>query len=158
MNHPLGGLLLAIVGWWNIAFALLHVVIIFVGGKGYRYFGAGEAMARRAEVGDPMPTVITTGLTILFLVFGLYSLSAAGQWRRLPLTRFVVLAIGILYILRGILVGPQIWWAIHFPDLVPLRFVLFSSVALLLGVLCVYGVTLNWKNLDSKPVKAAHNA
>jgi len=142
-----GQRLLMIMGWWNIAFAVLHVIIIFMKGSGYRYFGAGEQMARAAEAGNPKPTLITAGLTVIFLGFGLYALSAGGQFRRLPLTRWIVLGIGVLYLLRGILVGPQAWWAIQHPDQVPLRFVLFSAVALLLGVVCVYGVMLRWKEL-----------
>lgn len=154
-----GKRLLAIVGWWNIAFAVLHIVIIFAGGSGYRYFGAGEQMARLAEAGNPKPTIITSGLTVLFLGFGLYALSAAGNIRRLPLTRLVVLGIGILYLLRGILVGPQAWWAIQHPDQVPLRFVFFSAVALVLGVLCVYGLMLRWKELGpATATKAAQHA
>ena len=145
-----GKRLLTIVGWWNIAFAVLHVIIIFMKGSGYRYFGAGEQMARAAEAGNPKPTLITAGLTVIFLGFGFYALSAAGQVRRLPLTRWIVLGIGVLYLLRGILVGPQAWWAIQHPDQVPLRFVLFSAVALLLGVVCVYGVMLRWKDLNPR--------
>jgi hypothetical protein len=149
-----GQWLLAIVGWWNVAFAALHIVIIFLGGSGYRYFGAGEQMARLAEAGNPKPAIITTGLTVLFLGVGFYALSAAGQLRPLPLTRWVALGVGVLYLLRGILVGPQAWWAVQHPDLVPLRFVLFSTVALLLGGICVYGVMLRWKELNPKMAKA----
>ena len=141
--------LLAMVGWWNIAFALLHIAIILMGGRGYRYFGAGENMAVLAEAGNLKPAIITAGLAAVFLVFGLYALSAAGHIRRLPLTRLVVLGIGLLYLLRGVLLGPQAWWAVQQPGKVPLRFLLFSGVALLLGVMCVYGVTLRWRELGT---------
>ncbi len=152
-----GKRLLTIVGWWNIVFAVLHVIIIFMKGSGYRYFGAGEQMARAAEAGNPKPTLITGGLTVIFLGFGFYALSAAGRVRRLPLTRWIVLGIGVLYLLRGILVGPQAWWAIQHPEQVPLRFVLFSAVALLLGLMCVYGVMLRWKELNPGTATGVHH-
>ena len=118
-----------------------------------------EEMARLAEAGNPKPTIITAGLAVMFLGFGLYVLSAAGKLRRLPLTRWVVLAIGVLYLLRGILVGPQARWAIQHPDKVPLRFVFFSAVALVLGVFCVYGLMLRWKELGpAASAKAVQHA
>jgi hypothetical protein len=158
MNSRLGSRLLALAGWWNIAFAVLHLVILFMGGRGYRYFGAGEQMARAAEAGDSKPALITSGLTVMFVLFGLYALAAAGHIRRLPLTRWLVLAIGILYVLRGILAGPQAVWAWQRPELVPLRFVLFSGVALVLGVITVYGVRLRWQDLGARPAEVAQHA
>ena len=156
MTARLGPRLLAVAGWWNVAFAALHVVIIFMGGRGYRYFGAGEEMARAAEVGNPKPTFITSGLTVLFVLFGLYAFAAAGQLRRLPLTRWLVLGIGVLYVLRGILAAPQAVWAWQYPQLVPRRFVFFSAVALVLGVITLYGLSLRWKELGGVRGEVAH--
>ncbi len=68
--------LLTIVGWWNIVFAVLHVIIIFMKGSGYRYFGAGEQMARAAETGNPKPTLITAGLTVILVC----SICCAASW------------------------------------------------------------------------------
>jgi hypothetical protein len=147
MRSNLGKNLLALAGWWNLAFAGLHIVIIAIGGAGYRYFGAGERMARAAEAGDLKPTIITAGLTVMFAFFGLYLLAAAGKLRQLPWARFVALGIGILYLLRGILVAPQARWAWQYPQQVPLRFVLFSGVALLLGLATLYGAVLRWSDL-----------
>ncbi|MBC7983974.1 MAG: hypothetical protein H7Y02_08975 [Candidatus Obscuribacterales bacterium] len=39
--------------------AMLHVGIIFVGAPWYRFFGAGEDMARKAEAGSWYPALIT---------------------------------------------------------------------------------------------------
>lgn len=145
-----GRWLLVLVGWWNFAFAALHVVIIFMGGAGYRYFGAGEGMARAAEMGSPRPTIITSALTVAFFLFGLVLLSAAGRVRRLPAVRWMALGIGILYLLRGVLVAPQAWWAWEHPGQVPPRFVLFSAVALLLGLAGTSGTILRWTELRAE--------
>lgn len=153
-----GRWLLALSAWWNFAFAVLHVVIIFMGGAGYRYFGAGEGMARAAEMGSLRPTIITSGLTAIFFLFGVVMLSAAGQTRRLPAVRWVALAIGVLYVLRGVLVAPQAWWAWQHPGLVPLRFVIFSAVALLLGLAGTSGTILRWTELRAEKAGTAGQA
>ena len=141
-----GRTLLAIFGWWNIAFAVLHVVIIGMGGAGYRYFGAGEEMARAAEAGSMRPTVITSLLTVMFALWGLVAFSAAGIVRRPGIAKYLVAGIAGLYVLRGALVAPQMWWRVQHPDQVPLRFVMFSLVALGLGIIGLWGVSLTWKD------------
>lgn len=140
-----GDTFLALAGWWNLAFAALHVVIIAMGGSGYRYFGAGEQMASAAEANDPKAAMITAGLALMFALFGLCLLSAAGSIRTFPGVRWAALAIGILYMLRGILVAPQAVWAWHHPQQVPLRFVLFSALALTIGIATVYGAMRRWR-------------
>ncbi len=141
-----GRTLLAIFGWWNVAFAVLHVVIIGMGGAGYRYFGAGEGMARAAEAGSMRPTAITSLLTVMFALWGLVAFSAAGMVRRLGSAKYLTAAIAVLYVLRGALVAPQVWWMHLHPELVPVRFVMFSLVALGLGIVGLWGVSLVWKD------------
>ena len=157
MDARTGSRLLALFGWWNLAFAVLHVVIIFVGGVGYRYFGAGENMAKAADAGELRPTVITAGLTLMFAVFGMYALSAAGRVRQLPAAKYVVAGIGVLYLLRGLLVAPQAWWAYTHPSAVPTRFVMFSGFALLMGIVCLQGVALIWKTPALRPDETRHS-
>ncbi len=141
-----GRTLLAIFGWWNVAFAMLHVVIIVVGGPGYRYFGAGEGMARAAEAGSMRPTIITSLLTLMFVLWGLVAFSAAGIVRRLAGVKYLVAAIAALYVLRGALAGPQTVWMVQHPGQVPVRLVMFSLVALGLGIIGLWGVSLVWKD------------
>ena len=78
---------LKLAGVSSAGVALLHVLILFVGGPAYRYFGAGERMARLAERGYPTPALITAGLTALFIVWAAYAFSGAGLLRPLPLLR-----------------------------------------------------------------------
>ena len=48
--------------------APLHVAIIINGPDWYRFFGAGEAMARAAERGSARPAVITIGIAAILAV------------------------------------------------------------------------------------------
>ena len=93
--------------------AALHIAIIFGGGDWYRFFGAGEGMARLAESGSREPAKMTLGIATVLTVWGLYALSGAGLIFRLPWRRLVLSAITAIYTVRGLagLIAP--WWIDH---------------------------------------------
>lgn len=97
----LGGLVTGMV-------SLLHVAIIIGGPDWYRFFGAGEQMARMAARGSPVPTVITLGIAALLAVWMLYALSGAGVIRRLPFLRLALVLIAAVYLGRGVLGVPLV--------------------------------------------------
>lgn len=84
----------------NAAIALFHIVVIAIGEKAYRAFGAGEWMARKAAAGSWIPAIITAGVTIVFFVFAAFNLAGAGDIS-LPLTMPALTAIAAVYLLRG---------------------------------------------------------
>jgi hypothetical protein len=100
--------LLKLAGLSSACVAVFHLVVVFVGAPAYRYFGAGERMAQLAEQGSPVPALVTVGLTLVFVVWALYAFSGAGLVRRLSLLRTSLIAIGLVYALRGLLLGPQL--------------------------------------------------
>lgn len=135
-----GQFLLKAGGLLNFAVALLHLAIIFIGAPAYRYFGAGEQMAQWAEAGSPIPAAVTFCLVILFTVAGLYAFSAAGAFRKLPLWMLALLVIGGIYTLRGALIIPAIFILLTAgPDSLLVREIVFSLVALIIGVLYLIG-------------------
>ncbi len=75
--------------------AIAHFGCILFGGDWYRFFGAGEQMAQMAEQGLWYPTMVTSVIVVVLVVWGLYGLSGAGVIKRLPLTK---LALGKLRI------------------------------------------------------------
>ncbi|MFZ5636204.1 MAG: hypothetical protein ACOY82_06405 [Pseudomonadota bacterium] len=81
--------------------ALLHVGCIVFGATWYRFFGAGERMARMADAGDWRPAAITSVIVAVLGVWALYALSGAGAIGRLPLLRAGLCAITAIYLLRG---------------------------------------------------------
>ena len=91
-----GGLLSAIA-------ALLHLAIIAGGPDWYRFFGAGEGMARAAAQGSPTPALMTVGIAAVLLVWAAYAFAGAGLVRPLPLMRTALVLISAVYLARGLL-------------------------------------------------------
>ncbi|MCP1616150.1 hypothetical protein FBY21_0762 [Pseudomonas sp. SLBN-26] len=81
--------------------ALLHLGCIRYGAPWYRFFGAGERMARLAEAGSPFPTRVTLGITLVLGLFALYAF-CAGLGRPLPLSRLALGGVAAVYLLRGV--------------------------------------------------------
>ena len=83
------------------AAALLHAGIILGGPDWYRFFGAGERMARLSARGSRYPILVTAGIAAILGIWALYALSGAGVIRRLPLLRLVLVLIAAVYLIRG---------------------------------------------------------
>lgn len=86
--------------------ALLHLAVIVGGPDWYRFFGAGEGMARMAERGMIQPTLITIGIATVLAIWAAYAFSAAGLLPRLPLLRTGLVVITFIYLARGLIVVP----------------------------------------------------
>ncbi len=99
MNHST---YLKTAAFCSFAIALLHVAIMIGGGEWYVFFGAGQEMARLDESGSWYPKIVTSLITVIFIIWGCYALSAAGSIKKLPFLRTVILSISGILILRGI--------------------------------------------------------
>ncbi|MGH3117259.1 MAG: hypothetical protein ACRDQ2_09125 [Gaiellales bacterium] len=140
--------MLILAGYLSLGVAVLHLAIIVVGPPGYRYFGAGEEIARMAEAGSPLPAVLTLGLAAIFGLWGFYAFSGAGLLPRWPLLRTALVLIGSIYLLRGLLLVPQIvavgpgGFKLH-------KEIMFSLVSLVIGVIYMIGVVRSWRRLSA---------
>lgn len=112
---------LIVAGGLSAAAALLHLAVIAGGPAWYRFFGAGEQMARMAERGMIEPTLITLGITAVLGLWAAYAFSGAGLIARLPLLKIGLVAITAIYLARGLLLIPAVlmgnqvnafgWWS-----------------------------------------------
>ncbi len=154
-HRPSGKGALLVAGGLSSAIALLHIVIIFAGAPAYRYFGAGEEMARQAEAGSSSPALLTAVVTAFFAVFAYYAFAGAGAVRRPPLLRTVLVTIGTIYTLRGLLVAPQLF--AHLSSAVPVapRDLVFSAVSLTIGLLYLVGALRAWRDLANPKGRVA---
>jgi putative oxidoreductase len=119
--------------------SLLHVAIIFGGPEWYRFFGAGERMARLAARGSPYPMVVTAFIASILGIWAFYALSGVGIVGRLPFLRSGLVLIAAIYVCRGILGIPLILLMDH-PYALELRgrmtFMVVSSVTCIVLAIC----------------------
>ena len=124
--------------------SVLHIAVIIGGPEWYRFFGAGEAMARAAERGSVAPAVITFMIATVLAIWALYAFSGAGLVRRLPLLKTALVLISGIYLLRAFLLIPSLMFK---PELVD-PFALWSSlVVLVYGGAYAVGTWQEWSNL-----------
>ena len=125
--------------------ALLHVGVIIGGPDWYRFFGAGEGMARAAERGSLVPALITAGIATILAVWAAYAFSGAGLIRRLPLLRTGLVVISAIYLLRAFAVVPALLLGLE--PVTP--FLLWSSaIVLVYGAAYAIGTWAMWRKLE----------
>ena len=128
----------------NAVIAVLHVGCIYFGATWYRYMGAGEGMAKLAERGSVKPTVITSFIVLVFIIWSFYALSGAGVIIELPLLRWVLLAVTLIYLLRGAL-----GFFLYTKPLgrTPAFWLWSSSICLALGLIHMLGLKQIWVHI-----------
>jgi hypothetical protein len=132
-----GGILSAIA-------ALMHIAIIIGGPDWYRFFGAGEGMARAAEQGRLMPTLVTLGISAVLAIWSAYAFSGAGLIPRLPLLQTALVIISSIYLLRALAVVPALLTRTEQSA----TFWLWSSVIVLIyGLAYAIGTWRAWPHL-----------
>ena len=139
-----GSTWLIVGGWLSVLAALLHIACIFGGPDWYRFFGAGEGMARAAARGDLRPTLITLAIATVLLVWAAYAFSGAGSLPRLPLLRTGLILITTIYLLRALLFVTLHFWRPQHSD----SFAIWSSlIVLAYGAVYAVGIFKAWPHL-----------
>ena len=141
-NRGAGGNLLWPAGLLSLALAVLHVAMVATGTPAYRYFTAPPRLIQLSEQGSPVPALVTLGIALGFVLWALYGVSGAGLMPRLPLLRTGLAVIGTIYILRGVLLFPQLAARTD-----PPRSLVFSGVSLAIGMVYLAGLTRSWSRL-----------
>jgi len=111
------------------------------------YFGAPEALVKNIFA------LIVVSLLVagVLVVFGLYALSGAGFIRKLPLLKQGLVAISCVFIIRGLLLLPELLVVVGVFDVaIPVapRFVIFSIGSLLIGIIFTAGTLGGWSTLS----------
>jgi putative oxidoreductase len=139
--------------------ALLHVGMIFGGPDWYRFFGAGERMARLSARGSTYPTLVTAGIAAILGLWALYALSGAGVIRPLPLRRLVLALIAAIYLTRGA-VGVPVVLFVDNPYTNELKgrmtfMVVSSTICICLGLCYAVGAALRPRQCAAGPAGRA---
>jgi len=127
--------------------ALAHLGCIFFGGAWYRFFGAGEQMAKMAEDGHWYPTVVTLIIVLVLTIWSLYGLSGAKICFRLPLLKLGLVVISLIYLVRGVAfvaIMPM------FPENSLTFWLVSSAICFAIGILYAVGTFQSWPTLSVK--------
>jgi hypothetical protein len=135
---------LVVGGCLSAAAAILHLGVIAGGPDWYRFFGAGEGMARMAERGLAFPALVTAAIAAILFLWSAFAFSGAGIIRRLPLLRVGLIAIASIYLLRGIALIPALLMR---PDLIGAFDWWSSAIVLVFGLVHAIGIWRGWKAL-----------
>jgi hypothetical protein len=133
-------------GWLSIAASVLHIACIFGGPDWYRFFSAGEALARADARGDWTPAVMTSGIATVVAIWAAYAFAGAGLIRRLPLMRLALVTISAIYLARGLFIIPVLVEA-----QARTSFNIWSSLIVLgYGIAYAVGTWRAWPGLSEK--------
>ena len=137
-------------GCLSLAASLLHLACVVGGPEWYRFFGAGEGIARAAERGSWTPALLTVGIAAVLAIWAAYAFAGAGLIRRLPLMRTALVAISAVYLLRGlVLFYPPAFGR----DDLSAEFVLWSSLIVLgYGIVYAVGTWRAWPSLSRRGI------
>ena len=127
--------------------ALAHLGCIIFGGDWYRFFGAGEQMAKMAEAGDSHTTIVTSILVLILSIWSVYGLSGARLITKLPLLRTALVLISLIYVLRGVLFVALMSM---FPENSITFWLVSSAICLSIGMLYSIGTYQSWSKLSVK--------
>ncbi len=128
----------------TIIAALLHWACIVLGAPAFRFLGAGEKIAVMAERGHWYPPVVAFLIGLVLMAWGAFALSGAGIIPRLPLTRYALLAIALIFLIRAVgypLLKPA------FPENSPTFWVVTSAICLVIGLAYLTGAIGLWRRL-----------
>lgn len=132
--------------YWLLLLALLLLWHIW-DGSWYRFMGAGEQMATLAEQGSSHPTVVTSVIVGILLIWSLYGLSGAKVIGKLPFVRIVLVLVSTVLLMRA---AAFYWLMPMFPENSLLFWWVSSGICLIFGLLYAIGLYQSWEQLGSK--------
>jgi hypothetical protein len=142
-----GSGLLILAAACSAAAALAHVGVVLGGPAWYRFFGAGEGMARLAASGSPYPALVTLAIAAVLAVWAAYAAAAAGLLPALPLLRTALVAITLVYLLRGL--GGFVLAVVAPGGNSPAFWAWSSAICLAIGMVHALGLALHWAVLST---------
>ena len=125
-------------GVMSALISLLHIILAVYPSL-YRYIGPDQsALTEMAEQGSSITTIVSVVLAFLFAIWAIYAFSGSGLIRPLPLLRFALVAICVIYILRALFLLSEINMVLN--QGYPFRFIVFSTISLVAGLLYLFGI------------------
>ena len=106
-------------------------------------------LSEMAEQSSSLIMILSFVIALIFAIWAIYAFSGAGWLRPLPLLRTGLVVIGIIYILRSLFMPSEINMVLN--EGYPFRFVLYSALSFVAGLLYLLGRVKMKSQGQSKP-------
>jgi hypothetical protein len=150
MSTTISKRVLTIAGLLSLGVAAFHVALTF-SADWSGYFGATPEVVQMLRAHDPLVYDLMVFLIAVFTLFGLYGLSAAGSFQRLPLLRTGLVTISAIYTLRGLVLIPETLGRLGLFQLqTPPQALVSSAVSLTIGTFYAWGTFAYWRRSSAQ--------
>lgn len=128
-------------GYTNIVIAIAHIIGLLWANKMFEITGIGNEMTDLAQIHSILPYLLTIFVAIAFFMFGVYGLSAANKFRRLPFLKPVIFLIAGVYLLRGM---GELIFDLEKQQANQFLEITYSLIAVFIGLLFLIGGLKKW--------------
>jgi hypothetical protein len=128
---------LQIGGIFSLAFSVFQICGIFLPSSIIAFFDGPVKLQAEDPVAFALFCLL---LGAVIAAAGLYALSGAGEFRRLPFLRTILVFVTAVFILRGLMFIPALKIFSMFPMFYVFRFLLFCMIAFVVGIIHLIGV------------------
>ncbi|MFK8036768.1 MAG: hypothetical protein AB8B74_00635 [Crocinitomicaceae bacterium] len=129
-------------GYINLLIAFAHIIGLIWAEKMFEVTGIGKEMNELAQTSPSLPYLLTIFVSIMFIIFGLYGLSANNKFRKLPFLKLGIFVIAGIYIFRGL---GELIFDMSRQQASPMAETVYSLIALAIGLLFLVGGLKKWK-------------
>lgn len=133
--------MLSLAGYLNLVIAFAHIVGLVWADKMFKVTGISTEMNELSSIHTSLPYLLTIGVSGFFLVFGLYGLSAANKFKKLPFQKIAIFLIAGIYLFRGL---GELSVNIEKNTTTPNAETSFSLAAVVIGLLFLIGGQKKW--------------
>lgn len=134
--------MLKIGGYINLLITIAHLIGLIWAEQMFEITGIGKEMSELSQTHSSLPYLVTVFVSIMFVIFGLYGLSADNKFRKLPFLKLGIFVIAGIYIFRGI---GEIVYNMTKQIEIPFIETIYSVIALIIGLLFLIGGLKKWK-------------
>ncbi len=129
-------------GYINLIIAIGHLIGLFWAEKMFEITGIGKEMQELAQINTSFPYLLTIFVAVVFFIFGLYGLSAADKFRKLPFLKPTIFVIAAIYLLRGF---GELIFDIEKQNASQFLEITYSLIAVFIGLLFLVGGLRKWR-------------
>lgn len=145
-----GSALLALAGGLSFGVSVFLLILLVTDLSVTRLMGFGGLLMQLVRLASLDIDSVAALFVLVFVLAGLYALSGAGFIHPLPFRSLALRMIGLMYLVRGLLVLPQLWQALPDISFREATDLLLSLTALFIGLVYQMGTYLHshprWKS------------